>query len=123
MKDNVKVNIIEYCVKKKRATMDYPFGPDPMVVRIEGKMFALIFENLERHTIINLKCDPVIADNLREQHDKVRPGYHMNKKHWNSVTLDGSVPEADLFFMIDHSYNLVVQSLSKSLRESILENN
>ncbi|MNW61346.1 hypothetical protein D3C74_393960 [compost metagenome] len=82
-------------------------------------MFALIFENIANQMIINLKCDPVIAANLREQYDHVRPGYHMNKKHWNSVTLDGSVPEQDIFYMIDHSYDLVVKKLPKSIRESI----
>ncbi|MGN7760001.1 MmcQ/YjbR family DNA-binding protein [Paenibacillus sp. 22594] len=118
----MKTNIIEYCVQKKGATKEYPFGPEPLVIKIQDKMFALIFENLEKHTIINLKCDPVIADNLREQYENVRPGYHMNKKHWNSITLDGSVPEPDLFAMIDHSYLLVVKTLSKSLQNSILEN-
>ncbi|WP_371916083.1 MmcQ/YjbR family DNA-binding protein [Paenibacillus sp. P32E] len=122
MKSTMKTNIIEYCLQKKGATQEYPFGPEPLVIKIQDKMFALIFENIEKHTIINLKCDPVIADNLREQYENVRPGYHMNKKHWNSITLDGSVPEPDLFAMIDHSYLLVVKTLPKSLQNSILEN-
>ncbi|WP_262988459.1 MmcQ/YjbR family DNA-binding protein, partial [Enterococcus faecium] len=74
-------NIIEYCLTKKGAVKDFPFGPDILVIKVAGKMFALIFES--RHTI-NLKCDPVIAENLREQHENVQPGYHMNKKHWNT---------------------------------------
>ncbi len=121
MMSHMKENIVEYCLRKKGATREYPFGPEPLVIKVKGKMFALIFENLEKHTIINLKCDPVIADNLREQHENVRPGYHMNKKHWNSITLDGSVPEPDLLAMIDHSYLLVVKTLSKSLQQSILD--
>lgn len=116
-------NIIEYCLNKNGATKDYPFGPEPMVIKISGKMFALIFENKGESSYINLKCDPVIAENLREQHENVRPGYHMNKKHWNTITMDGSLPESDVFAMIDHSYDMVVKKLPKVLRESILELN
>ncbi|GGH20789.1 hypothetical protein GCM10008013_18340 [Paenibacillus segetis] len=112
-------NIIEYCLMKTGATKDYPFGPDPLVIKVAGKMFALIFENKENYSYINLKCDPMIAENLREQHENVRPGYHMNKKHWNTITLDGSLPESDIFVMIDHSYDMVVKNLPKNLRELI----
>ncbi|CAM4420129.1 putative DNA-binding protein (MmcQ/YjbR family) [Paenibacillus endophyticus] len=112
-------NIIAYCVNKKGAAKEYPFGPDPLVIKIAGKMFALIFENKGDHSYINLKCDPVIAANLREQHHNVRPGYHMNKKHWNTIAMDGSLPESDLFAMIDHSYDMVVKNLPKSVRESL----
>jgi predicted DNA-binding protein (MmcQ/YjbR family) len=117
----LKKTIIEYCLKKKGATEDYPFGPAPLVIKIAGKMFALIFEDKGDCFRLNLKCDPVIAENLREQHDAVRPGYHMNKKNWNTITIDGSMPEADIFEMIDHSYDLVVKNLPKGLRESISE--
>jgi predicted DNA-binding protein (MmcQ/YjbR family) len=116
---NLKNNIIEYCLKKKGATKDYPFGPAPLVIKIAGKMFALIFEDKEDYFHLNLKCDPMIAENLREQHETVRPGYHMNKKHWNTITIDGSLPDTDVFEMIDHSYDLVFKNLPKSLRESI----
>ncbi|MEV5027941.1 MmcQ/YjbR family DNA-binding protein [Paenibacillus sp. LPE1-1-1.1] len=116
-------NIIEYCLKKKGATKDYPFGHDPLVIKIAGKMFALIFEDKVDNFLLNLKCDPVIAENLRDQHETVRPGYHMNKKHWNTITIDGSFPESDVFEMIDHSYDLVVKNLPKSLQESIPEMN
>ncbi|NOV03704.1 MmcQ/YjbR family DNA-binding protein [Paenibacillus planticolens] len=112
-------NIIAYCLNKKGATKDYPFGPNPLVIKIAGKMFALIFESEGNDSYINLKCDPVIAENLREQHESVRPGYHMNKEHWNSITMDGSLPESDVFQMIDHSYDQVVKKLPKRLRESI----
>ncbi|MDQ8734523.1 MmcQ/YjbR family DNA-binding protein [Paenibacillus sp. LHD-38] len=119
----MKNNIIEYCLKKKGAAKDYPFGPDPLVIKIAGKMYALIFENKGDYSYLNLKCDPVIAENMREQHENVRPGYHMNKKHWNTITMDGSLPESDVFVMIDHSYDMVVKNLPKNLRESILEMN
>ncbi|OMF38432.1 MmcQ-like protein [Paenibacillus sp. FSL H8-0548] len=119
----MKNNIIKYCLMKKGAAREYPFGPDSMVLKIEGKMFALIFEGKEEYLQINLKCDPMIAENLREQHEAVRPGYHMNKKHWNTITIDGSMPEMDVFEMIDHSYDLVVGNLPKSLRESITKMN
>lgn len=110
--------IIDYCLNKRGATKDYPLGPDyePLAIKIAGKMFALIYEN---KGFLNLKCDPAVAANLREQYEDVRPGYHMNKRHWNTIILNGSLPESDLFAMIDHSYDLVVKSLPKSIRESI----
>lgn len=111
--------IIEYCLKKKGATKEYPFGPDPVVIKIAAKMFALMFQDKADNVRLNLKCDPIIAENLREQHEAVQPGYHMNKKHWNTIILDGSLSEQDIFVMIDHSYDLVVKTLSKSLLESI----
>ncbi|MGO4348096.1 MmcQ/YjbR family DNA-binding protein [Paenibacillus sp. MCAF9] len=119
----MKNNIIEYCLTKNGASKDYPFGFEPLVIKVAGKIFAFIFEDKGEHLRLNLKCDPIIAENLREQHEAVRPGYHMNKKHWNTVTIDGTLPESDVFEMIDHSYELVVKSLSKSLRESINEKN
>ncbi|MEC0125084.1 MmcQ/YjbR family DNA-binding protein [Paenibacillus pabuli] len=114
-------NIIEYCLKKKGAIKDYPFGSNPVVFKIAGKMFALIFEDKENDPYINLKCDPVIAENLREQHEAIRPGYHMNKEHWNTIVIDGSLPEADIFDMIDHSYERVINKLPKTVQKSILE--
>lgn len=119
----LKNTIIEYCMQKKGATQEHPFGPAPLVIKVADKMFALIFEEAGMAVRLNLKCDPVIAENLREQHESVRPGYHMNKKHWNSIMIDGSLPEWDLFDMIDHSYDMVVKKLPKSLRESIAEVN
>lgn len=111
-------NIIEYCLKKNGATKDYPFGFDPLVIKIAGKMFALIFENKGNSAYINLKCDPVIAGNLREQHESVHYIPH-EQKHWNTIVLDGSLPESDIYLMIDHSYDRVVQNLPKSLRQTI----
>ncbi|MGG4403902.1 MmcQ/YjbR family DNA-binding protein [Paenibacillus amylolyticus] len=117
----MKDTMIEYSLKKKGATKDYPFGPDPVAMKVGGKIFALLFEDKEENGLLNLKCDPIIAENLREQHEAVRPGYHMNKKHWNTITLDGSLSDEDVYVMIDHSYDMVIKSLPKSVRESLAE--
>ncbi|MBT2282649.1 MmcQ/YjbR family DNA-binding protein [Paenibacillus polymyxa] len=115
----MKDTMIKYSLKKKGSTKDYPFGPDPVAIKVAGKMFALIFENKEKNCRLNLKCDPIIAENLREQHEAVQPGYHMNKKHWNTIMLDGSLSDEDIYVMIDHSYDMVVQSLPKRIRDSL----
>jgi predicted DNA-binding protein (MmcQ/YjbR family) len=103
----------EYCLSKSAATEDTPFGPDNIVFKVEGKMFALAALD-EVPPAANLKCDPDLALELRDRYEQVRPGYHMNKKHWNTVELDGVIPEREIKKMIDHSYALVVQSLPKS---------
>ncbi|GGG71517.1 hypothetical protein GCM10010918_28830 [Paenibacillus radicis (ex Gao et al. 2016)] len=105
---------IEYCDNKPGAVQDYPFGPQPLVMKVGGKMFAFFSADS-----ITLKCDPVIAENLREQYAAVKPGYHMNKKHWNTVMLDGSLTEEELQSMIDHSYDLVAAALSKAVRQAL----
>lgn len=113
--------LIAYCLSHKGAVQDYPFGPDPLVMKVGGKMFALISVADDKATVhISLKCDPAIAANMREQHQCVQPGYHLNKKHWNTVIADGSLPITDLKAMIDHSYNLVLKGLTKAARESVL---
>lgn len=113
--------LIAYCLSKKGATEDYPFGPLPLVMKIGGKMFALITTDDGKVSHISLKCDPVIAANLRELHPAVQPGYHLNKKHWNTVAIDGSLTEGDVRDMIDHSYELVLNSLPKAARLSIVQ--
>jgi predicted DNA-binding protein (MmcQ/YjbR family) len=95
----------EYCIAKKGADESFPFGEDTLVFKVKGKIFALV--NLNGELSINLKCDPVFAIELRERYAAVTPGYHMNKKHWNTVMLDGSVPDIEIQKWIDHSYNLV----------------
>jgi len=100
------VRLREYCISKKEATESFPFGEDTLVFKVAGKIFALV--NLDGDLSINLKCDPALALELRERHSSVIPGYHMNKKHWNTVMLDGSVPDKDIFSWIDHSYNLII---------------
>ena len=105
----------EYCLGKPAATEDTPFGPDNIVFKIEGKMFALAALD-EVPPAVNLKCDPDLALELRDRYEQVTPGYHMNKRHWNTLVLDGAIPEREIRKMIDHSYDLVVQSLPKTRR-------
>lgn len=95
----------EYCKSKKGATESFPFGDDTLVFKVGGKIFALV--NLDGDLSINLKCDPVLAIELRERFSSVTPGYHMNKKHWNTVLVDGSVPDIEIFSWIDHSYERI----------------
>ena len=102
----------EYCLSKPRATEDTPFGPDVLVFKVGGKMFALAALD-DVPTTVNLKCDPDLALDLRDRYDEVRPGYHMNKKHWNTVEIQGAIPHVELRKMIDHSYDLVAKSLPK----------
>ena len=95
----------EYCISKKGVSESFPFGDDTLVFKAGGKIFALV--NLNGDLSINLKCDPLLAIELRERYSSVTPGYHMNKKHWNTVLLDGSVPDKEVFSWIDHSYEMV----------------
>ncbi len=104
----------DYCIAKKDVTEGFPFGDDTLVFKVNGKIFALM--NLEGDLTINLKCDPVIAVGLRENYPSVIPGYHMNKKHWNTVIVDGSVPDSLIFKWIDHSYSLVKRTGLRSGR-------
>ena len=97
----------DYCISKRNVTESLPFGDDTLVFKTGGKIFALV--NLEGELRLNLKCDPVVAIELRERYSAVSPGYHMNKKHWNTVRIDGSVPDNVLYSWIDHSYNLVLK--------------
>ena len=105
----------EYCLSKPAATEGTPFGPDNIVFKVAGKMFALLALD-EVPPAVNLKCDPDLALELRDRYEQVQPGYHMNKKHWNTVVLDGVIPEKEIRKMIDDSYELVVQSLPKTKR-------
>ena len=108
----------EYCLGKRAATEDMPFGPDNIVFKVAGKMFALAALD-EVPPAVNLKCDPDLALELRDRYEQVGPGYHMNKKHWNTVVLDGVISPAEIKKMIDHSYDLAVRSLSKARREKL----
>jgi predicted DNA-binding protein (MmcQ/YjbR family) len=110
----VDIDIIrDYCLgKKENVTEDMPFGEDVLVFRVKGKIFVLT-RLMARPLAINLKCDPGKALELREQYDSVVPGYHMNKKYWNTVILDGSIPVKHVFAMIDHSYNEVLKGTLK----------
>jgi predicted DNA-binding protein (MmcQ/YjbR family) len=102
----------EYCLTKPGASEETPFGPDVLVFKVGGKMFAL--EALDEVApIVSLKCDPDLALDLRDRYEQVRPGYHMNKKHWNTVEIDSGIRAIELRRMIDHSYELVVKGLPK----------
>lgn len=108
-----------YLLSKPEAVEDYPFYPDVLVPKVRGKMFATLSE---RNGIaeMNIKCDPDEALALRDIFPAVRPGYHMNKKHWNTVVLDGSVPVNEIHRMIDNSYLLVVKNLPKKSQTALL---
>jgi len=101
-----------YCLAKPNVTEGTLFGADTLVFKVGGKMFALASLD-EVPPRVNLKCDPERALDLRDRYEEVQPGYHMNKKHWNTVELVGGIPEAELRSMIDHSYDLVVARLRK----------
>ena len=109
----------EYCLAKKGVTEEFPFDVHTLVFKVMGKMFALT--GLEKIPFqVNLKCDPDFAIELREQYDSVQPGYHMSKKHWNTVHFEsGEIPERELREMIDQSYGLVVKSLTKKLKAEL----
>jgi predicted DNA-binding protein (MmcQ/YjbR family) len=107
-----------YCLAKPGTTAEHPFGPDALVIKVAGKMFAIVLEKADPLTI-SLKCEPEIAILLRETHDAVAPGYHLNKKHWNTVTLDGTVSDALVREWTDDSYDLVFESLPRRVREEI----
>ena len=107
-----------YFLSKPEAILDYPFGPDVEVYKVKGKMFGTLGWEQELARI-NLKCDPEQALMLRDVFDAVVPGYHMNKAHWNTVLLDGSLPAGELQRMIDHSYGLVVRKMPKADRTSL----
>jgi len=94
-----------------------PFGEDTLVFRVGEKLFLLT--SLSQGDRFNVKCDPELAIELREQHSEVQPGYHMNKKHWNTVHTDGNLSRKEICDMIDHSYDLVLKSLPKNIREQI----
>jgi predicted DNA-binding protein (MmcQ/YjbR family) len=98
----------DYCITKQGATESFPFGEDTLVFKVKDRIFALV--SLDGELSINLKCDPAYALELRERYDAVTPGYHMNKKHWNTVMLNGSVPDREVFSWIDHSYSLIAGS-------------
>jgi predicted DNA-binding protein (MmcQ/YjbR family) len=98
-------------------TEEFPFDQSTLVFKVAGKIFALT--NVDDYSSVNLKCDPEKAVELREQYDAVQPGYHMNKKHWNTVLIDGSIPEKLLREWVDHSYDLVVLGLTKQQKKAL----
>ena len=110
--------IREYCLSKRGVTEDFPFDEETLVLKVLGKMFALI--SLKKIPLqINLKCDPEQAVELREKYESVLPGYHMNKKHWNTIIVDGTLRNKLIFRWIDDSYNLAVKGLGKTEKEKL----
>ena len=107
----------EYCLSKKGVTESFPFGEPTLVFKVMDKIFALTnIDNFER---VSLKCDPEKAIALRETYPSVRPGYHLSKKHWNTIEIDGTIADPLLKSMIDDSYSLVVAGLPKAKREAL----
>ena len=112
-------SIRNYCLQKQgKITEEFPFDEETLVFKIFGKMFLLTNVN-ELPLSMNLKCDPERAVELRERYPAIQPGYHMNKKWWNTVDADGSIPEKLVYELIDHSYDEVVKKLPKKIREKI----
>ena len=109
----------EYCLKKKGVQESFPFDLTTLVFKVMGKMFALT--DLEDRFSINLKCDPLKAVELRGEYNAVKPGYHMNKIHWNTIEMDGTIDDDLLCQLIDDSYALVVQSLTKKDQQELNE--
>src|SRR5690606_39992330 len=114
--------LCEYCLKKNGVTEDFPFDEHTLVFKVLGKMFALIglekWENGDKS--INLKCDPDYAEELRAEYDSINSGYHMSKKHWNTVSLNsGEISPKFLSELIDHSYDMVVKGMPKKMRDEL----
>ncbi len=97
---------------------DRPFGPEPLVYKVGGKVFAMVADT-DAGGRVTLKCDPVLAEALREAYPGVTPGYHTNKRHWNTVNIDGSVPDEVLWNMAQASYEIVVRSLPRAIRAGL----
>jgi predicted DNA-binding protein (MmcQ/YjbR family) len=112
-----RVELRNYCLSRHGASEDFPFGDEAAVFKVMGKMFGLM--PVTDPLRISLKCDPTWAVILRENYPAVTPAYHMNKKHWNGVAVDGTIPYDEITEMIDHSYNLVVKGLTQAQRQAL----
>lgn len=106
----------DYCLAKKGVEETFPFDEVTLVFKVMGKMFALTGLDKEEFSV-NLKCDPEYSEELRESYEHIQPGWHMSKKHWNTVYFEEDVPDKLLVELIDHSYDLVVSKLKKGDRE------
>lgn len=113
----------EYCLSKKGVTEHFPFDQDTLVFKVGNKMFALssLIQWEKGEPSVNLKCNPEYALELRAQNSDIRPGYHMSKIHWNTVTVNGEVSDKMVRQLIDDSYELIFKSLSKKIQIEILE--
>jgi predicted DNA-binding protein (MmcQ/YjbR family) len=108
----------EHCLSFAGAEETFPFGPNTSVFKVEGKMFALAALGAEPLEV-SVKCEPDLAVALRGAHESVRPGYHLNKRHWNTVTVDGSLPDETVRDMVEDSYDLVVSKLSRARQRAL----
>jgi predicted DNA-binding protein (MmcQ/YjbR family) len=108
----------DYCLSKKGSSESFPFDQTTLVFKVMGKMFALTDLESENLTV-NLKCSPEEAVLLREEYPAVKPGYHMNKNHWNTVYIDGSITDEKIYEWIDNSYNLIVASLPLKIQSEL----
>jgi predicted DNA-binding protein (MmcQ/YjbR family) len=107
-----------WCLGQAGAIEDFPFGPEHSVFKVSGKMFAL--SALDRVPLeVSVKCEPELALALRDSYSAIRPGYHLNKRHWNTITLDGRLPDQLVRDLIEDSYDLVVSALPKRMREHL----
>ena len=106
----------DYCLGKAKVTEEFPFDETTLVFKVAGKVFAITGLD-DPEFKVNLKCDPDRSQLLREEYESIRPGWHMNKKHWNTVHIDGSFPDKLFIELVDHSYDLVVKGLPKKLRD------
>lgn len=115
--------LYEYCLSKKAVTEHFPFDEDTLVFKVGGKMFCLtsLKKWEEGNPSLNLKCHPDLAMQLREQFEDVQPGFHMSKKHWNTVLLNNALPDKIVMHFINHSYELVFASLSKKIKQEITD--
>jgi predicted DNA-binding protein (MmcQ/YjbR family) len=111
--------IREYCLKKRGVTEEFPFGENTPVYKLMGKIFLIA--SISIPVTINLKCDPEKAVELRERYPSVVPGYHMNKMHWNTVTIDNTIPDKLILQWIDDSFKLIFNRLKKADKEKLLK--
>jgi len=118
MTNVITLPLHDYLIQLPEAILDYPFGADLHVYKLEGKIFAIYLNDGTRERI-NLKCDPVHAQELRVVFSEITPGYHMNKKHWNTLDLRGNLPQYEIHRLIDHSYDLVAKSLPKATKQRL----
>ena len=109
-----------HCMSLPAVEETTPFGPDVLVYKVGGKLFAIVVPDEVPHRVA-LKCDPERALELRDRYEEIVPGYHLNKKHWNTITIGGRVPTKLIRELIDHSYQLVVASLTKKVRETLVK--
>lgn len=113
-----RATLRRYCEAKPAAEAGHPFGPGALVMKVGGRIFAIIGEDDDAVTV-SLKCEPELATALRAAYDAVAPGYHLDKRHWNTVTLDATVSDTDVKAWIDDSYDLVVEGLPRRVRDNL----